>query len=103
MKPGTGSADIRPYRYPHFQKQTIEKLVNEMIQTGIIQHSNNAFSSPVLLLRKKDGTWRIFVDYRALNKLNIKDCFPIPIMDKFLDKLHGSTYFSKLDLRSSYR
>ncbi|XP_026441777.1 uncharacterized protein LOC113340943 [Papaver somniferum] len=102
LQPLSSPVNQRAYKFPYVQKGVVEQLVKEMLHTGIIQPSHNPFASPILLVRKKNGSWRFCVDYRKLNSITIKDKFHIPIVDELLDELKGSTVFSKIDLRAGY-
>jgi len=102
LKPGSATVVVRPYRYPAAHKNELERQCAAMIQQGIVHCNDSAFSSPVLLIKKADASWRFCVDYHTLNALTIKDAFPIPIVDELVDELHGARFFTKLDLRSGY-
>ena len=76
--------------------------MKDLLDSGCVRPSQSPFASPILLVRKANGSWRICVDYRGLNKATVKDKFPILIVNELLDELQGANVFSKLDLRSDY-
>jgi hypothetical protein len=81
-----------------FHKTEIEKQVAALLEAGLITPSVSPFASPVLLVRKKDESWRFCVDYRKLNVMTIKNKFPMPLVDEILDVLAGTKFFASLDL-----
>ena len=96
--PGAQPVNLQPYRYNPELKTEIESQVQELLDASIIQRSSSAFSSPALLVKKKDDTWRLCVDYRCLNSMTIVSKYPVPL----IDELQGAQWFSTLDLRAGY-
>ena len=102
LKERANAVNMRPYRHSSLQKDVVEKMTQELLKAGLIQPRSSSFSSPMVLIKKKDGSWRMCIDYRSLNKNTVKDKYPIPVIEELLDELHGSIWFSKIDLRSGY-
>ena len=92
----------RPYRASPDVKKEIDRQVNEMLKNRIIQESVSPWSSPVVLVKKKDGSYRFCVDFRKLNKVTKLDSFPMPLVADVLDSLAGTSLFSCLDLKSGF-
>src|SRR5947208_17057883 len=76
--------------------------LEERVESGYIQQSRSPYAAPVIFVKKKDGSIRMCIDYRALNKITIKNKYPIPRIDNLFDQLNGAKVFSKIDLYSSY-
>ncbi|GJY40766.1 hypothetical protein Tco_0428036 [Tanacetum coccineum] len=89
FKDETVAVNIRPYRYPLIQKDAIEVIVKELLDTRVVRPSHIPFSSPIVMVKKKDGSWRMCIDYRQLNKNTIKDKFPIPVIEELIDESHS--------------
>ncbi|RWS03246.1 retrovirus-related Pol polyprotein from transposon 297-like protein [Dinothrombium tinctorium] len=93
--------NIAPYRAPFAQRQEIQRQINEMMALGVIRKSNSPYSSPVILVRKKDGSFRFCIDFRRLNADTVKDV-PLPNIDDALHSLTGAKVFATLDLNSGF-
>jgi len=102
LLPSASPVYIRPYRYPPSLKDEIKRQVNEMLSQGIIQPSFSPFSSPVLLVKKKDGSYRFCVDFHHLNALTVKSKFPVPVFDELMDELANASWFTNLDLCAGF-
>lgn len=92
----------RPYRMARSEQDIVKDIVEELLTNNIIRESDSDYSSPVLLVGKKNGEQRLCVDYRKLNSLTIKDSHPLPRIDDQIDKLYGGNYLISLDLKSGY-
>lgn len=90
------------FRYSPRELEAIKAEITALLQKGLITPSTSPFGAPVLFVKKKDGTLRMVIDYRALNKLTIRNQYPIPRIDDLLDKLNGAAIFSSIDLMSGY-
>lgn len=100
--PGIAPIAIAPYRMAPLEMQELKKQIQELRDQGFIQPSSSPWGAPVLFVRKKDGSFRMCIDYRQLNKVTIKNRYPLPRIDDLFDQLQGATIFSKIDLRSGY-
>jgi hypothetical protein len=90
------------YRYAPTLKNEIERQVQDMLDNGLIRPSSSPFSSPVLLVKKKDQSYRFCIDYRYLNAITAKGHFLVSVIDEFLDELQKDSWFSTLDLCSGF-
>ena len=90
------------YRTDPMKQRHLKKTIDEMLTHGQIEKSYASWSSPVMLVKKKDGDFRFVIDYRHLNSITERDCYPLPRIDDTLNRLNGKNYFTKLDLKSGY-
>ena len=100
--PGTPLPNGPIYRRSVLENDEIKRQIKELIQKGHIRPSSSPCGSPIVLVQKKDGTWRLCIDYRALNKITVRNRYPIPRIDDLLDQLRGEFFFTKIDLKSGY-
>ncbi|GJU26138.1 putative reverse transcriptase domain-containing protein [Tanacetum coccineum] len=100
--PGAAPIARTPYRLAPSEMQELSNQLQELTDRGFIRPSTSPWGAPVLFVKKKDGSFRMCIDYRELNKLTIKNRYPLPRIDDLFDQLQGSSVYSKIDLRSGY-
>uniref|UniRef100_A0A1S2Z8R5 Uncharacterized protein LOC101491348 n=1 Tax=Cicer arietinum TaxID=3827 RepID=A0A1S2Z8R5_CICAR len=102
VTPGTGPISIAPYRMSTSELSELKNQLEDLLSKQFIRPSVSPWGAPVLLVKKKDGKSRLCVDYRQLNKVTIKNRYPLPRIDDLMDQLKGAMIFSKIDLKSGY-
>ena len=102
LLPGTGPISKAPYRMAPAELKELQIQLQELLDKGFIRPSHSLWGAPVLFVKKKDDTFRMCIDYRELNKVTIKNKYPLPRIDDLFDQLKGASVFSKIDLRSGY-
>ncbi|KAL8089701.1 hypothetical protein AgCh_039255 [Apium graveolens] len=102
LAPGTEPVSKAPYRMTPVEMKELAKQLQDLLEKGVIRPSVSPWGAPILFVKKKDGSMRLCIDYRELNKLTIKNKYPLPRIDDLFDQLKGAKYFSKIDLSSGY-
>ncbi|KAF5755900.1 putative nucleotidyltransferase, Ribonuclease H [Helianthus annuus] len=102
LVPGAAPVAKAPYRLAPSEMQELSTQLQELLDKGFIRPSFSPWGAPVFFVKKKDGSFRMCIDYRELNKLTIKNRYPLPRIDDLFDQLQGSSFYSKIDLRSGY-
>ncbi|GJR26489.1 putative reverse transcriptase domain-containing protein [Tanacetum coccineum] len=102
LVPGVAPVARAPYRLAPSEMKELSEQLQELSDKGFIRPSSSPWGAPVLFVKKKDGSFRMCIDYRELNKLTVKNRYPLPRIDDLFDQLQGSSVYSKIDLRSGY-
>ncbi|GKA12148.1 putative reverse transcriptase domain-containing protein [Tanacetum coccineum] len=102
LVPGAAPVARAPYRLAPSELKELSDQLKELLEKGFIRPSSSPWGAPVLFVKKKDGSFRMCIDYRELNKLTVKNRYPLPRIDDLFDQLQGSSIYSKIDLRSGY-
>ncbi|GJR18688.1 putative reverse transcriptase domain-containing protein [Tanacetum coccineum] len=102
LVPGAAPVARAPYRLAPSEMEELSTQLQELSDKGFIRPSSSPWGAPVLFVKKKDGSFRMCIDYRELNKLTVKNRYPLPRIDDLFDQLQGSSVYSKIDLRSGY-
>nr|GFC00177.1 putative reverse transcriptase domain-containing protein [Tanacetum cinerariifolium] len=102
LVPGAAPVARAPYRLAPSEMKELSDQLKELADKGFLRPSSSPWGAPVLFIKKKDGSFRMCIDYRELNKLTVKNRYPLPRIDDLFDQLQGSSVYSKIDLRSGY-
>ena len=102
LVPGIAPISLPPYRMAPAELKELKTQLQELVDKGFISPSISPWGAPVLFVKKKDGTWRLCINYRQLNKVTIRKKYPLPRIDDLFDQLQGARVFSKIDFRSRY-
>ena len=102
LVPGAAPVAKAPFRLASYELKELSEQLKELSDKGFIRPSSSPWGDPVLFIKKKDGSFRMCIDYRELNKLTVKNRYPLPRIDDLFDQLQGSSVYSKIDLRSGY-
>ena len=102
LHPGTSPISMTPHRMAPVELQELRVWLQELLDKGFIRPSTSPWGAPVMFAKKKDKTLRLFIDYRQLNRVTIKNQYPLPRIDDLFDQLRGARVYSKIDLRTGY-
>src|SRR5262249_30178921 len=100
--PGTSLISIPPYRMVPAELAELKRQLQDLLDKGLIRPSVSPWDAPVLFVKKKDGSFRMCIDYRKLNQVTVKNKYPLPRIDDLFDQLQSARVFSKIDLRYGY-
>ena len=99
---GARPFSCRPRRLSYDEREKLQAILDDYLREGYIRPSESEYASPIVLVKKKTGELRMCVDYRTLNKMTLRDNYPIPLIDELLDRVAGKLYFTKLDLKNGF-
>ena len=102
LYPGTEPISIAPYRMAPLELKELRKQLDQLLNVGFIRLSTSPWGAPVLFVKKHDETLRLCMDYKCLNRVTVKNKYPLPQIDDLFDQLKGSKYYTKIDLRTGY-
>ena len=102
LLPGVSPISIAPYRMAPLELRELKVQLQDLLDKGFIRPSVSPWGAPILFVKKKDGSMRLCIDYRQLNKVTVRNKYPLPRIDDLFDHLQGASVFSKIDLRTCY-